>query len=228
LPVWSLWAMGVTIPFVELAGGFLVLVGLFTTAGLSMLGAVLCVVTFGHLLHEPLYALHEHVIPRLALTVLVLALPRAWDRFSVGAWRGRRGSARAAGGRLAAPSAAPRQRAQPVRERRGQRLSEHRVEPRAVGALACEVGEQPLRALRAARAQRGLVVLAHQPVGARPALRARDRQPAPVAAHAQPHLRHAARDEEREARDDLGSRAPPPHLPARVAPSMTPQPRRTS
>ena len=89
LPVWSLWAMGVTIPFVELVGGFLVLVGLFTTTGLSMLGAVLCVVTFGHLLHEPLYALHEHVIPRLALTVLVLALPRAWDRSSVDAWRSR-------------------------------------------------------------------------------------------------------------------------------------------
>jgi len=82
-------ALGVTIPFVELIGGFLVLVGLFTTAGLSGLGAVLCVVTFGHLLHEPLYALHEHVIPRLALTVLVLALPRAWDRFSVDAWRQR-------------------------------------------------------------------------------------------------------------------------------------------
>jgi len=94
LPLWSLWAMGVTIPFAELIGGFLVLVGLFTTAGLSMLGAVLCVVTFGHLLHEPLYAFHEHVIPRLALTLLVLALPRAWDRFSVDAWRARRGMAR--------------------------------------------------------------------------------------------------------------------------------------
>jgi putative oxidoreductase len=87
LPLWSLWAMGVTIPFAELIGGFLVLVGLYTTAGLSMLGAVLCVVTFGHLLHEPLYALHEHVIPRLALTLFVLALPRAWDRFSLDAWR---------------------------------------------------------------------------------------------------------------------------------------------
>ena len=99
LPVWSLWAMGVTIPFAELIGGFLVLVGLFTTAGLSMLGAVLCVVTFGHLLHEPLYAFHEHVIPRLALTLLVLALPRSWDRFSLDAVRQRR----AAGQGVATP-----------------------------------------------------------------------------------------------------------------------------
>jgi putative oxidoreductase len=89
LPVWSLWAMGVTIPFVELLGGFLVLVGLWTTAGLAMLGAVLCVVTFGHLLHDPLYAFHEHVFPRLVLTVMVLALPRAWDRYSLDAWRER-------------------------------------------------------------------------------------------------------------------------------------------
>jgi len=92
LPVWSLWAMGVTIPFVELAGGFCVLAGLWTTAGLAMLGAVLCVVTFGHLLHDPLYAFHEHVIPRLALTVLVLALPREWDRYSLDRLRARLGS----------------------------------------------------------------------------------------------------------------------------------------
>ncbi len=89
LPAWSLWAMGVTIPFVELLGGFLVLVGLSTTTGLAMLGAVLCIVTFGHLLHDPLYAFHEHVFPRLVLTVIVLSLPRAWDRFSVDAWRER-------------------------------------------------------------------------------------------------------------------------------------------
>ena len=93
LPAWSLWAMGVTIPFTELLGGFLVLVGLYTTAGLGMLGGVLCIVTFGHLLHDPLYAFHEHVFPRLVLTMLVLLSPRAWDRFSVDAWRGKRSGA---------------------------------------------------------------------------------------------------------------------------------------
>ena len=87
LPRWSLWAVGVSIPFAELIGGGLVLLGLFTTAGLALLGTVLCIVTFGHLLHEPLYSFSDHVIPRLALTVLVLALPRAWDRWSLDAWR---------------------------------------------------------------------------------------------------------------------------------------------
>jgi hypothetical protein len=47
-------------------------------------------VTFGHLLKQPLYALHEHVIPRLVLLLFVLAVPREADRFSldaVFAWR---------------------------------------------------------------------------------------------------------------------------------------------
>jgi hypothetical protein len=44
---------------------------------------VLVIVTFGHLLHQPLYAFHEHVIPRLALVLLVLLLPREWDRYSI-------------------------------------------------------------------------------------------------------------------------------------------------
>lgn len=100
LPVWSLWAVGVTVPFVELAGGALVLAGWWTTAGLAMLGAVLAVVTFGHLLHEPLYAFHEHVIPRLSLTLVVLLAPRAWDRWSLESWWARR---RAAGRGTAAP-----------------------------------------------------------------------------------------------------------------------------
>ena len=83
LPNWSLWLVGLTIPFVELLGGLLVLVGWRTRLALVALGAVLVTVTFGHLLKEPLYAFHEHVIPRLALLVLVLAVPRKTDSFSV-------------------------------------------------------------------------------------------------------------------------------------------------
>ena len=54
---------------------------------LVSLGFVLAIVTFGHLLDKPLYALHEHVIPRLALVLLLLLLPEEWDRFSVDGWR---------------------------------------------------------------------------------------------------------------------------------------------
>jgi hypothetical protein len=44
---------------------------------------VLVVVTFGHLLKEPLYPFHEHVIPRLALLLFLLVMPREEDRFSL-------------------------------------------------------------------------------------------------------------------------------------------------
>jgi len=90
LPVWSLWAVGVTIPFVELIAGGLVILGLRTRAALIALGFVLAVVTFGHLLHDPLYEFHTHVIPRLALLLFVLMLPREDDRLSVDHFPGRR------------------------------------------------------------------------------------------------------------------------------------------
>jgi uncharacterized membrane protein YphA (DoxX/SURF4 family) len=83
LPVWSLWAVGVAIPFVELVAGGLLLIGWRVREALLALGAVLVIVTFGHLLHEPLYPFHEHVIPRLALLVFVLAMPRGEDRFTI-------------------------------------------------------------------------------------------------------------------------------------------------
>src|SRR6266446_5651384 len=82
LPVWSLWATGVVIPFVELIGGALVILGLRTREALIALGFVLAIVTFGHLLKEPLYEFHTHVIPRLALLLFVFMLPSEDDRFS--------------------------------------------------------------------------------------------------------------------------------------------------
>ena len=83
LPVWSLWATGVAIPFVELIAGALLIIGLRIREALIALGFVLVTVTFGHLLKEPLYPFHEHVIPRLALLLFVFLLPRDEDRFSL-------------------------------------------------------------------------------------------------------------------------------------------------
>ena len=85
LPTWSLWLTGVTIPFVELLGGALLLVGWRVMEACVALGCVLLIVTFGHLLKEPLYEFHTHVIPRLVLLLFVLMLPREADRFSVDA-----------------------------------------------------------------------------------------------------------------------------------------------
>ena len=83
LPTWSLWAVGWLIPFVELVAGALLLVGYRVRAALVALGFVLVIVTFGHLLHEPLYPFHEHVIPRLALLLFVLLMPCEDDRISM-------------------------------------------------------------------------------------------------------------------------------------------------
>lgn len=95
LPLWSLWAVGYTIPFVELIGGGLVLLGWARTLGYGLLGSVLVVVTFGHLLHNSLYPFHEHVIPRLGLLLLLLLMTPEADRYSldvaVARWRRRPG-----------------------------------------------------------------------------------------------------------------------------------------
>lgn len=83
LPVWLLWAVGVSIPIVELFAGGLLIIGWLVRWAAVSLGIVLVIVTFGHLLKEPLFAFHVHVIPRLALVLFVLMLPAAMDRFSI-------------------------------------------------------------------------------------------------------------------------------------------------
>jgi uncharacterized membrane protein YphA (DoxX/SURF4 family) len=83
LPTWSLWLTGTLVPVVELVAGALVLVGFKTRPALLFLGGVLVLVTFGHLLKDPLYEFHTHVIPRLALLTVVLLLPRDEDALSL-------------------------------------------------------------------------------------------------------------------------------------------------
>ena len=90
LPRWSLWATGATVPVVELVAGALVLIGWHTRAALLALGGVLVLVTFGHLVLEPLYEFHTHVIPRTALLLFVLVMPQQEDRVSIDRWLSRR------------------------------------------------------------------------------------------------------------------------------------------
>jgi uncharacterized membrane protein YphA (DoxX/SURF4 family) len=98
LPLWSLWTVGVVIPFVELVAGALLIIGLRTREASVSLAFVLAVVTFGHLLKEPLYEFHTHVIPRLALVLFILVLPREDDRLSldylIRRWRIKKAEAR--------------------------------------------------------------------------------------------------------------------------------------
>ncbi|MXX69330.1 MAG: DoxX family membrane protein [Gemmatimonadales bacterium] len=89
LPAWSLWAAGVAIPFIELVCGALMLAGWRRRIATLGLGGVLILVTFGHLLAEPLYVFSAHVIPRTLLLVIVLLLFED-DRLSLDGWLARR------------------------------------------------------------------------------------------------------------------------------------------
>lgn len=97
IPVWLLWALGSAIPIVELLAGALVCLGLrVKEAGIS-LGGVLILVSYGHLLQEPLFDTTHHIFPRLVLLTFVLAAPRDLDRFSLDAWLAHRALARRSG-----------------------------------------------------------------------------------------------------------------------------------
>jgi hypothetical protein len=50
---------------------------------LLALGAILVIVTYGHLLKDFLYEFHTHVIPRLALLLFLFVMPRAEDVLSL-------------------------------------------------------------------------------------------------------------------------------------------------
>ena len=91
LPRWSLWATGTTVPIVELLAGALLLVGWQVRAALLALAGVLVLVTFGHLLADPLFQFHTHVIPRAALLLFLLVMPRGDDRLSMDHWLSRPG-----------------------------------------------------------------------------------------------------------------------------------------
>lgn len=86
IPTWLLWGLGLSIPYVEFAAGWLVFVGLFVRPSLLALGAILVIVTYGHLLKDFLYEFHTHVVPRLALLVFLLVMPRGEDALSLDHW----------------------------------------------------------------------------------------------------------------------------------------------
>jgi len=106
IPVWLLWTIGVAIPIVELAAGALVCLGWRRREAYVALGFVLVVVTYGHLLLEPLYDTTHHIFPRLVLLIFALATSPERDRLSVDEWlRSRR---RLCEGPLTEPPELPR------------------------------------------------------------------------------------------------------------------------
>ena len=91
IPAVLRWGLGLTIPVVELVAGAMLLVGLKTKYALITIGFILLIVTYGHLLQEPLFSTQAHIFPRGVLMLVALALPEEEDVWSVDAWlRGRR------------------------------------------------------------------------------------------------------------------------------------------
>lgn len=85
IPLWLLWALGVAIPFVELVAGALLCLGFRVRAAAVALAFVLIVVTYGHLLAQPLFDTTSHIFPRTVLVLVVLVAPREEDRLSLDA-----------------------------------------------------------------------------------------------------------------------------------------------
>lgn len=87
IPHALLWFLGVTIPFVELIAGVLLILGLFRRPCALVLGFLLLIVTYGHLLKEPLFDIHPYIFTRLILLLPAMILSPIDDPWSIDAWR---------------------------------------------------------------------------------------------------------------------------------------------
>ena len=68
--------------YVELIGGFLLVLGFKKDYALYALASVLIIVTFGHGLAEPIWDL-SHVMYRAILLIALLIIPKEWDSYSL-------------------------------------------------------------------------------------------------------------------------------------------------
>lgn len=82
LPDFLVQATAYYTSYVELLGGFLLVIGFKRDWALYALASVLVIVTFGHGLAEPIWDM-QHVMYRAILLVPLLLLPKEWDKFSL-------------------------------------------------------------------------------------------------------------------------------------------------
>jgi len=81
LPKWLIWATAYYSSYIELIGGFLLVIGLFRKYSMYLLAINLFVVAFGHGLLEPIWDL-SHVTPRAIFLIVLLFAPQEWDRWN--------------------------------------------------------------------------------------------------------------------------------------------------
>jgi len=85
IPEWLLWTLGLSIPYLELAAGILLLIGFRIRETLLGLGCLLIVTTYGHALQQPLFDIDGHTFTRLALIIFLLVHGWQQDRFTLDA-----------------------------------------------------------------------------------------------------------------------------------------------
>ena len=86
IPEWLLYALGMSIPVLELAAGILLCLGWRIREALIALGLLLVVTTYGHALTDPLFDIDGHTFTRLALIILLLLAPAGSARYSLDGW----------------------------------------------------------------------------------------------------------------------------------------------
>ncbi len=67
---------------VEFFGGLLLILGLFKTVALTLLGIDLIIVGVAFSMLEPVWDM-RHVFPRLLMIILLLVIPNEWEFFSI-------------------------------------------------------------------------------------------------------------------------------------------------
>ena len=82
LPDYITQAIAYYTSYVELIGGFLLVLGFKKDYALYALASVLIIVTFGHGLAEPIWDL-SHVMYRAILLIALLIIPKEWDSYSL-------------------------------------------------------------------------------------------------------------------------------------------------
>ena len=82
LPKWLILFTAYYTSYVEMIGGFLLIIGLFRKYAMYLLAVDLLIVSFGHGLMEPIWDL-SHVIPRAILLAALFLLPQEWDKWNV-------------------------------------------------------------------------------------------------------------------------------------------------
>jgi uncharacterized membrane protein YphA (DoxX/SURF4 family) len=87
IPAGILYLLGLTVPFLELMAGALLILGFRTQEALITVGILLLMVTFGHLLLEPFFDVTTHILPRAGLMILLFLLPAEEDLISVDGYR---------------------------------------------------------------------------------------------------------------------------------------------